>query len=58
MHSDPEAVELDQRLDEALEETFPASDPIAIHAEDTPVDPPAADRAPDENQASRSSARP
>ncbi len=26
-------VELEQRLDEALKETFPASDPIAVHPE-------------------------
>jgi quercetin 2,3-dioxygenase len=28
---------LDSRLDEALDETFPASDPIAVHLPDTPV---------------------
>jgi hypothetical protein len=27
---------LDARLDEALEMTFPASDPIAVHASDPP----------------------
>jgi hypothetical protein len=28
---------LDSRLDEALDETFPASDPIAVHLPDAPV---------------------
>src|SRR5471032_1089404 len=28
--------ELDSRLDEALDETFPASDPIAVHLPDAP----------------------
>jgi hypothetical protein len=27
---------LDSRLDEALEMTFPASDPIAVHSPETP----------------------
>jgi hypothetical protein len=31
-----EAAELDSRLDEALDETFPASDPIAVHSPDPP----------------------
>ncbi|MFL9861474.1 MULTISPECIES: hypothetical protein [Paraburkholderia] len=31
---EPEApMTLDEQLDEALEETFPASDPIAVHPE-------------------------
>jgi hypothetical protein len=29
-----ESTHLDELLDEALEETFPASDPIALHVED------------------------
>lgn len=29
----PPGRNLDQRLDEAIEETFPASDPIAVHIE-------------------------
>lgn len=29
----PPGRNLDQRLDEAVEETFPASDPIAVHIE-------------------------
>ena len=36
-HSVPAAKEgthLDELLDEALEETFPASDPVALHVED------------------------
>jgi hypothetical protein len=28
---------LERRLDEALEETFPASDPIAVHTDSTAV---------------------
>jgi len=28
---DPRQSELDQQLDEALQETFPASDPIAVY---------------------------
>jgi hypothetical protein len=37
----PEPVEsVDDRLDEALEETFPASDPIAVD----PTEPPSKDR--------------
>jgi hypothetical protein len=31
--------ELEERLNEALEETFPASDPVAVHREDTGDDP-------------------
>lgn len=29
--------DLDQRLDEALDESFPASDPPAVHEEKRPV---------------------
>ena len=29
---DPRRAELDQQLDEALQETFPASDPIALYS--------------------------
>jgi hypothetical protein len=32
-HAKPEAVNEEDLLDEALEETFPASDPIAVHPE-------------------------
>jgi redox-sensitive bicupin YhaK (pirin superfamily) len=32
-----EAAALDARLDEALEETFPASDPVAVHAAEVPA---------------------
>jgi hypothetical protein len=35
---------LDDILDEALEETFPASDPIAIRVECRPTDPAPEDR--------------
>lgn len=35
----PPAIDTDALLDEALEETFPASDPIAIHAITLPSDP-------------------
>jgi hypothetical protein len=31
--------ELEERLNEALEETFPASDPVAVHREDRGDDP-------------------
>jgi hypothetical protein len=31
--------ELDERLNEALDETFPASDPVAVHREDRGDDP-------------------
>jgi hypothetical protein len=30
--------ELEERLNEGLEETFPASDPVAVHHEDTGED--------------------
>jgi len=34
-HETPEDEEtLDERLDEGLEETFPASDPVAVHNPD------------------------
>ena len=31
--------ELEERLNEGLDETFPASDPVAVHHEDTGEDP-------------------
>jgi hypothetical protein len=31
--------ELDERLNEGLDETFPASDPVAVHREDRGDDP-------------------
>jgi hypothetical protein len=31
--------ELDERLNEGLDETFPASDPVAVHHEDRREDP-------------------
>ncbi|HUK01376.1 MAG TPA: hypothetical protein VLW26_03760 [Steroidobacteraceae bacterium] len=41
-----EKAHLDGLLDEALEDTFPASDPIAVHVEPRPADrtPPSKDR--------------
>ncbi|HUN26334.1 MAG TPA: hypothetical protein VMU67_08505 [Steroidobacteraceae bacterium] len=40
----PETHHLDELLDEALEETFPASDPVAIRVERRPSEPQADDR--------------
>jgi hypothetical protein len=38
--SQPETPEeLDERLNEGLDETFPASDPVAVHHEDRGEDP-------------------
>ncbi len=37
-----DAHSLDERLDEALEETFPASDPVAVGRDPVPVEPGAA----------------
>jgi hypothetical protein len=34
----------EDRLDEALEETFPASDPIAVDPEEEPAEPPAREK--------------
>lgn len=47
----PRAEPLEQRLDEALEETFPASDPIAVDP-----DPQKPVRAADENKKTRHTA--
>ena len=37
--------ELEERLNEGLEETFPASDPVAVHHEDRGDDPDAEPKA-------------
>ena len=51
--------DLDARLDEALEESFPASDPPAVHCEDPPAvgrkcPPPAAPVVPDSTAKTKS----
>jgi hypothetical protein len=38
-HPDKKRARQDRRLDEALKETFPASDPVAIQQVDAPNDP-------------------